>query len=1085
MSARTTLAVLVLGSALWAAAAEAAGDKEGKGKGKGGAAAASGKKAEVQPITAAGPTLKYEQFRRQVEIKVAEKREAQIDGIKKLLDLNPPENEIPDIKFRLAELYYEKSQFFFFRAQEADDQAAKAQNPGAKDLAEQEKKKQNAESQAWVKSALDLYKQIREKYPKYARMPEVLFALGQSHWNAGHLDDAIDAYRELIKKYKDNPLVADAWLAFGEYYFNKAELNKALASYEHAAADKRSRVYGFALYKQAWCYYNLGDWGKSLEKFRATIFYSQMSEELSGENRISLGREAQKDFVKTYAHQGDANKAKFVFADLLNADDCKTPDCMKLLEHLADLWYSAGNFDESAIVYRQLIVANGESTRNPYYQSRIVDLVGRSGDKKRVVEESRRLIDVWEQAKLAASRVTGEGAAKAKADIDEAGTLAESTLRKLAQVWNREAIKTRQRQTYEFARTMYADYLKLFPDSKFGYEMRFQLGDLYYKLEQFDEAAKAYEATVLADPKGKYVIEAANDNVLAVEEHLKDLRLPKPAGGEKSVDIHPERRRLIDACDRYVKFVPPEKADKLVKIKFKAAKIFYDHNQFEEAIKRFEDIVTTNPEDDAAEVSANLIADTYNLKKDWKSLYEAAARYLKNEPLMKDREKLKKEMLKDGEYAKFKLVQILEERLKKDGGDLRPVAQAYEEFQGEFPGSENADKALFNASVAWDSVGEKERADGLRNKLMKDYKDSSLRAEVQFYIARSFEERAEYEKAAGLFVAFAEKYPNDARSRDALFNAGVFLAGTGKVEKATKLREDYLKKYGTTAGGEKESASIYYSIARDLERGERWSEAAKRYSEFAHKFSNDERVFDALWNEIQIRKTHLRQQKDAEKLEGILLYTFQSRTAKGTPVPPKAADYASRIAFERVDENLTKYKGVRIQRPNLHNPKAFQLSLEEKARSRDMMIREYTGIVTKYKQANSTIASLYRIAESWDLFVEALIGVGCPAGLNEEQCGFFRQGMEEKIAPARQSAQQAYQTCVAKSNELNVFTEYSTKAVKALEKISPDAFPPLAERTVEYIQPKGSLKVRSNTLILKPDSRGQKDEIASKKKGEP
>ena len=42
--------------------------------------------------------------------------------------------------------------------------------------------------------------------------------------------------------------------------------------------------------------------------------------------------------------------------------------------------------------------------------------------------------------------------------------------------------------------------------------------------------------------------------------------------------------------------------------------------------------------------------------------------------------------------------------IEADAGDLRPVAQAYEEFQAEFPNSENADKALFNASVAWDAV---------------------------------------------------------------------------------------------------------------------------------------------------------------------------------------------------------------------------------------------------------------------------------------------------------------------------------------------------------------------------------------------
>src|SRR5262249_34875276 len=151
----------------------------------------------------------------------------------------------------------------------------------------------------------------------------------------------------------------------------------------------------------------------------------------------------------------------------------------------------------------------------------------------------------------------------AKNDVKEGAELAESTIRKLAQTWNQEAKKTRQPKTYDYAKTMYGDYLKLFPKSKFAYEMRFQLADLYYKLEQFNEAATEYEATVKADPKGQYLVEAANDNILALEEHLKDLKIKAPKPSDKPLEIHKEKQRLIDACDRYVQFVPADKADKL------------------------------------------------------------------------------------------------------------------------------------------------------------------------------------------------------------------------------------------------------------------------------------------------------------------------------------------------------------------------------------------------------------------------------------------------------------------------------------------------------------------------------------------
>ncbi len=1027
-----------------------------------------GKQADVQALTAGGPVLKYEQFRRRVEIKVAAKREEQIAGLKRLLELGADPSEVPDIKFRLAELYYEKSQFYFFRSQEAEDQLQKSSDPSRKASLEDDKKVSARESKVWAQRALDVYREIRDGFPKYPRMPEVLFALGQSFWAAGRFDDAVEAYRELITNFKDSPLVADAWLAFGEYYFNEKALHRALKSYEYAAADKRSRVYGFALYKQAWCYYNLADWKSALEKFRATVFYSQMSDELSGENRISLAREAQKDFVRAYAHVGDAGKAKFVLADLVAADDCTGDDCRVLLERLGDLWSEQGKFEDAAGVYAELIRVVPDSTRNPYFQGKVVDLVSRSGDKPRVIRECRRLVDAYNRVTDVVSKMPAgdEATAKAKANVEDARVLAESTVRRLAQLWNREAIKTRQPKTREYALVLYEDYLKLFPTETFAYEMRFQLGDMYYKLERFDDAAQAYRATVEADPKGKYVVEAAEDHVRAVEEHLKDLRLKRPKPGKDKLEIHPQRVRLIEACDMYARAVPADKASKLVGIKFKAAKVYYDHNHFDEALGRFDAIVGAHPDQDEAEYAANLVIDIFNLREDWKQVYEASARYRKNEKLLSGRKKLSDDLNKFGQYAKFKLINLMQEDLEKRGESLAPVAVAYEEFQQEFPDSENADKALFNASVAWDALGEKERADGLRRKLLTDYKDSALRAEVAFYTARRFEEQAMYEKAADLFESFAKSHPEDPRARDALYNASVFYAGIGNVRAATTLRESYLKLYGRQKGGEREAAAIYFTIASDLEQAGKLRNAAGRYADFVKEFPGDDRVYEALWREARIHRK-MRRTRDAEKAEQTLYATYHGRKKKGVETPPKAADYASRIAFERVDEDFGKYKKLRIERVNLKNPTAFKRSLANKAKAREQMIAAYTKVVTDYKQAYSTIASLHRIAELWDVFVESLLAVPCPRGLTSEQCTFFKEGLEEQIGPARESAYQAYLQCVAKSNELNVFTGHSTRCVKALEKLAPDRYPVMEERAVGYVDPGNTIDVRSNGLVLK------------------
>lgn len=1031
---------------------------------------------KLQKLTAGGPTLKYEQFRKRIELKVAEKREEQITGIKRLLDLGPAENEVPDLKFRLAELYFEKSTFYFFRSQEAEDKAISAGSEGDKQTFTDDRDRNLKESKTWLQAAIDIYKEVREKYPKYNRMPEVLFALGQSYWSQLRYQDAIEAYADLIRNFKDSPLLAEAWIAFGEFYFNEGDVNKALKSYEKAAEDKRSRVYGFALYKQGWCYYNLSEWQQALRKFKGTVLYSQLAQELSGENKIALGREAQKDWVRTYSHVGDPQRAKFQIADLLGQEDCKDKVCLTLLEQLANLWFDEGYFEESASLYRQLIQLNPENSRNPFFQARVVDLVSRDTNaKKATIVETRKLADVYQRVKTAVAKRTGtsEEDEKAREDVKEAEDLAETTIRKLAQIWNREAKKTRTQATYEDAQVLYQDYLNLFADTKYAYELRFQLGDLYYRLEKFDEAAKAYEATVVADPKGQYLVEAANDNILALEELIKDVGLKKPKPSDKPQEIPAEKRRLVEACDRYVQFVPVEKADKLINVKFKASKVYYDYSHYDEALRRFDELVRQSPTAEQAEFAANLVIDIYNVRQDWASLYKYSVEYRGIEGLTTNREKLAGDLARFGEYAKFKLVQILEEKVKKERGDLRLVAQGYEDFYKEFPKSENADKALFNASVAWDQTGQKVRADELRRRLLEEYPNSTLGAEVAFYVAKQYEERTQFKEAAKGFLEFAKKFPNDPRARDAFYNASVFYAGLGNVAQSTKLREEYLKAFGRTKGAEKEASAVYWSIAKDLDRAGRWSQAADRYAAYAKEFWGTPEAWDALWREAELRRAKLGQAGKAIKLEETILGSYRAMKKKGQEPPANAKRHASLVAFNVIDKNWADYKKIRIPTPNLSKPpkslKPFQDALADKAKKREQTIQAYTGIVTEYQQAESTIAALFRIAQAWDEFAAALTAVPCPRGVDEEVCGLVKQGIEEKAAPAREAAFAAYKVCVDKSNQLNVFTDFSTQCVKALEKLAPEAYPAVIEMSSDYQSPTRLEGLASEGLILDYD----------------
>ena len=73
-----------------------------------------------------GAPLQYDQFRLGIELQVADKRREQIESLKKIIELSADQKEQPSLLFRLAELYWEESRYYFFEANRKDDDFIRA-----------------------------------------------------------------------------------------------------------------------------------------------------------------------------------------------------------------------------------------------------------------------------------------------------------------------------------------------------------------------------------------------------------------------------------------------------------------------------------------------------------------------------------------------------------------------------------------------------------------------------------------------------------------------------------------------------------------------------------------------------------------------------------------------------------------------------------------------------------------------------------------------------------------------------------------------------------------------------------------------
>ena len=1055
------------------------------------------------------PVLQYDQFRLGVEGQVASKRREQINSLKKIISLSADAKEQPSLLFRLGELYWEESKFFFFEANRKDDELIQAMN--ANDAAGQSRAKAaKAElltrSKQYGKLALEQYSKIVQEFPEFERTDEVLFFLGQFLMEDGQDRKALVAYKRLIEKHPKSKYIPDAYLAFGEYYFNNSkgkrpELEKALAAYKKAAEYPESQVYAFALYKQGWCYFNLGDYQSAKDKYKTVVLFGELAGAAGTEKdggkggRSTLLREARADYVRSFAREGDVMDAREDFGKVATNPE----DRFTMLKTLAGLYYGDGKNREAAIAYNMLIKEKPLSPETPGFQGRIVDCILRMGNKERTVTQVRRLVKIMKEVE--ASGVIKEE--KDKKALDEAKELAERTLSNLAVTWHNEAKKTREEATFGYADMIYSDYLTLFPESAKAYDLRFFWAELLNdNLQKFDKAAANYTLVVLQDAKlldakdeqgkpkpgkpGKWLQNAAYNAVLAYDEVVKDAEskgtfkeeMGKDKDVRKKAQIPQLKKDLLEACERYLKYLP--KGDKRVEIAFKAANIYYRHNHFDEAVLRFSEIALGSPDykfdtgERAGEIAANLVLDSYNLTEDYAKVNEWARRFYNNDKLATG--KFRDELSKVIEQSAFKLVSQLEARQ-----EFAKAADAYLAFVKDFPQTEIADVALFNASVDYYKAKMLDRAIQVRADIIRDYPQSRFIPECIYNNAEALEAIGDFLPAADAYEQYVRGYEGnlgakggakgrpvarkgkgkaaapaddkpappqkweESKAQVALFNAATYREGLGQYKEALKLRQHYLELWPRAKDGEE----IFLSMADLYEKLGAYSVAMNHLEEYERRYRGHSKVLMAEGRIASLFSDKMRKKADTERLyTRILKYYSEIPSRSRDELEPGAKDAVARAQFSSVEADYAFYMRMGLTWGKPASPEKFKSSIAEKAKSKDWVERKYVQTV-QYGAAEPAICALHRIGMLYDNFADKLVNAPMPPGLDEETEMALRDEFANQATPLKEKATEAFAAAVAKSRELDVFTTCASDSLKKLrETYQPDQYPPMYEEKI-------------------------------------
>lgn len=1013
------------------------------------------------------------EFARQAE----EKRLQSISFLKDLLaDGSDVEGDRKaEMMLRLADLYFQQGRTVFLREMKSFDEGWEAcqQNEACDDQAYFDKGPDNAKSGDWQEKSIRLYQQILRNYPLYNRAGDATYYLGMALLDTGREQESVREFTKLTKQYPDSEYVPDAYVNIGEYYFNNNNAYKALLAYKKATADREHQKYSFALYKLAWCYYNVGEYGKAIDTMKSVVAYTQSQS--GADNAIRLQDEALKDLVRFFADAGEMSEAYEYFNKLGKKELIRS-----MLKRLASMYLEQGKNEQAIQTYRRLINENPQSPDNPEYQAEIIKAYKKIGNKEETLQEVDRLLKTYgKQSAWARANASDQDAVK------EASESIEKNLYAVATDYHNEARKlgtgSAAKETYALAERAYGVYIDEFPESSHAYDVHYAYGELKYKLKKYDEAYDEYMKVVKIDPKGKHSRFCAESAIFAAEELIKadGGTNTRKTTGKVGKDVQPQElteneQKLIAACAQFAKLYPG--GNKTKDAIYKSGYLLYNKYRFAEAADQFNLVIKMDPKSGEAEQAANLILDSFVIKEDYAELKKNAKFYYEQEGL--GSKKFKTDVYNIYQRASF---QLITENFKKDKDELK-AAKAYEEFYNEFKDTAETKvlaTTINNAAVYYDNNKKVADAMRLRHMLVDDpkfgdktkyYYGAIEQLGFAYESIADFDKAAEYyEKMFSLFEAEKTKVAKDDKDKaekmidvamDAIYSAAVFRKAMGDTDQAEKDYTDFVStamKYRSSQDEVKQRIwDVQLTRARVYEDAGDWATAGKKY--YAFYSGADKATKDAPMEFTYFARLHygkaLEAQNKKREADNIYKQTIADyeKFVKGGGEPGEYTEYVAEMKYILAQPSIEKYLAMGIKSKGGGGRKSEDRAMKAQLVAKQKSLQEVDATlkdIIATKSGPYSLASLVALGKVQENMADTLLNGDTPYYLTEDQKEIYTMGMQDMAYPRTQAAVELYKLALDKSYELTLYNEDTAYATRRLGELAPDDFPGLEEEILE------------------------------------
>ncbi|MBD3317085.1 MAG: tetratricopeptide repeat protein, partial [Chitinivibrionales bacterium] len=743
-----------------------------------------------------------------------------IGHIQSLLESSPGNRYVPQILFRLAELYFDEASEDFDKRLRSYE-AAMAEESDATDLTFPEYD---------LEKVIEVYDQIIDNHPNDWIADDAHFYKAMALRKVGSEDEANEVLLALSENYPESEYFVEANMNIGRYYFERPKVRGgqgyklAEEAYRRVLYYREHPQFVQALYHLGWCYYMQDQYDEAIAVFKYLVeevkldFDAMRMEEKQLVN--PLLREEAVDFIAISFDEIGGVDAAVDFLDLIGNEDYAA----MVVKRIAKLREEDLDYDAAVAVYKRLIEEYPTARPTPDAAVGLIKLYESTNRSQLAMAERQRFFDNYARG----GRWREEVLKRDTARVAVVDSMAISIGLSVADAQYRKAENSGDHGTFAQAAQNYEKLMANYPNHPKAVDARWNVAVIHEtKLDNPKKAYREYLSYSMLEAAPEERREQAALNAIAIAQQMmrSEPDVEKGKLGETA-------DKLVRAAQNYIDQFPD--GESLSDVVLSMGSLYFNRGMYSDAVGAYE-LVTRKGAGTPRYYEARFLIGQSNFGEEkWLPAADAFAEVAQGSPDTGKRDEAHKLMLQ----CKFLYAKQLAE-----AGELEKAAYAFEEMEEKYPGSKYGDVALFNAAEAWEGLEKWGNASKSYRLLQRKYPQSKLAPDALFNAAGDYEKADDYDKAAETYEFLATNYPDHEKAKDALFNVGFCYEKLGKLEKMAEANERYSLMYPNEADVEAmllRSAEFYF-------KAEMYEKARRAYRNFVQRFPRSDRSVEALY----------------------------------------------------------------------------------------------------------------------------------------------------------------------------------------------------------------------------------------------